>query len=215
MKVPKIWLFAAGAVLTALLLVWGIYSLTDYSNQPDESPLNAVPDNTALIIKISKPGNLWEELNRSSLIWKSLSYYPVIRSLRNELHLFDSISRKNEKISAVLQRYNMVITLTLSGRAKFGVVFLTSAPGNDPGSAADEFARELFGDSVSINLTPYASTKIHRLQTSEKAAPFYYATVKGVFIGRFLPDLVKKSIDRITFNTPAFQVSGFHRVEAQ
>ena len=214
MKIPRFWFLAAGAVIVALLLAWGIYRLARFSNQPDESPLNAVPDNTALIIKINKPGNLWEELNRSNLIWKSLSYYPVIRSIRNDLHLFDSISRKNDKISAVMQRYNLVITLTLSGRATFGVVFLTSAPGSDPGSTADEFARELFGDSARINLTPYASTKIHRLQTSEKSAPFYYATVKGVFIGSFLADLVKKSIDRLTFNKPAFQASGFHRVEA-
>lgn len=213
MKIPKQWLLFLGVALLALLLAWGIYNLARYGNQPDESPLNAIPDNTALIIKINKPGNLWEELKRSSLIWKSISYYPVIRSIRNDMNLFDSISRKNEKISAVLQRYNLVITLSLSGRATFGVVFLTSAPGNDPGLAADQFAKELFGDSARIDLTPYASSKIHRLQTGDKSPPFYYATVKGVFIGSFLADLVKKSIDRLTFNKPAFQASGFHRVE--
>ncbi|MCX6286551.1 MAG: hypothetical protein NTY96_05505 [Bacteroidetes bacterium] len=214
MKKPKTWFLSLGAAVLLAALFWGIYSLAEYSVQPDESPLNAVPDNTAFIIKINKPGNLWEELNRSNLIWKSLSHYPVIRSIKNELHLFDSISRRNDKISAVLQRYNLVLTLTLSGRTRFGVVFLTSAPGSDPGKAADKFARELFGDSARINVTPYASTEIHRLQTSEKSPPFYYSTVKGVFIGSFLADLVKKSIDRLTFNTPAFQASGFHKVEA-
>ena len=146
--------------------------------QADESPLNAVPDNTAMIIKINKPGNLWEELNRSNLVWKSLSRYPVIRSVRNELYLFDSISRKNEKISAILQKHNLVLVITLSGRTKFGVIFLTSVPGRDPGKAADEFARELFGDSVRIDQTPYASTNIHRLQISEKSPPFYYSIEK-------------------------------------
>ena len=214
MKNPKTWLLALGAVVLVTVLIWGIYLLAQYTRHTDESPLNAVPDNTALIIKINRPGNLWEELNRSNLIWNSLSRYPVIRSIRNELYLFDSISRKNEKISAILQRYNLVLTLTLSGRTKFGVVFLTSAPGNDPGKAADVFAKELFGDSARIDQTPYASTSIHRLQNSEKSPPFYYSIVKGVFIGSFLADLVKKSIDRLTFNTPAFQSSGFRKVEA-
>ncbi|MCX6282753.1 MAG: hypothetical protein NTW31_00730 [Bacteroidetes bacterium] len=213
MKRAKVWLFSVGAAIVIAVLGWGIYRLAEYSVQPDESPLNAVPDNTALIIKINKPGNLWEELNRSNLIWKSLSRYPVIRSIKNELHLFDSISRKNQNISAVLQRYNLVLTLTLSGHTRFGVVFLTSAPGLDPGKYADEFARELFGDSAKISETPYASTTIHRLQSGDKSTPFYYSTVKGVFIGSFLADLVKKSIDRLTFNTPAFQASGFHKVE--
>ena len=214
MKVRKTWLIAAAAAVLIALVFWGIYNLVRLTGQPEESPLNAIPDNTALIIKINKPGNLWEELNRSSLIWKSLSHYPVIRSIKNELHLFDSISRRNVKISAVLQRYNLVITLSLSGRTRFGVVFLTSAPGRDPGLAADEFAKELFGDSVKIIQTPYASTSIRRLQTGDKSSPFYYAIVKGVFIGSFYADLVKKSIDRLTFNTPAFQASGFQKVEA-
>ena len=174
MKTYAKWILVLGAASLLAALVWGIYSLAGYYSQPAESPLNAVPDNTAVIIKINKPGNLWEELNRSNLIWRSLSHYPVVRSIRNELHLFDSISRKNEKISAVLQRYNLVLTLTLSGRTTFGVMFLTSAPGNDPGRAADEFAKQLFGDSCRINKTPYASTMIHRLQTSEKSSPFYY-----------------------------------------
>jgi len=202
------------AAVAIVLLAWGIYLIADYSRMPEESPMNAIPDNTALIIKINKPGNLWEEMNRSNLIWNSLGRYPVIKSIRSELHLFDSISRKNGKISAVLQRYNLVITLTLSGRTKFGVLFLTSAPGSDPGSAADQFAKELFGDSARIDRTAYASTTIRRLQAGEKSPPFYYTTVKGVFIGSFLADLVKKSIDRLTFNTPAFQASGFHKVEA-
>jgi len=214
MKNHKVWLLVLSAAMLVAIIAWGIYSLAEYSSQPAESPLNAVPDNTALIIKINKPGNLWEELNRSSLIWTSLSHYPVIRSIRNELHHFDSISRKNEKINAVLQRYNLVLTLTLSGRSRFGVVFLTSAPGHDPGKAADEFAKELFSDSARIDQTPYASTTIHRLQAGDKSPPFYYSTVKGVFIGSFFADLVKKSIDRLTFNTPAFQASGFQKIEA-
>ena len=93
-------------------------------------------------------------------------------------------------------------------------MFLTSAPGHDPGKAADEFAKELFGDSARIDQTPYASTTIHRLQAGDKSPPFYYSTVKGVFIGSFFADLVKKSIDRLTFNTPAFQASGFQKIEA-
>ncbi len=214
MRSTKLWLLPLGVALLLASLAWGIYSLARYASQPAESPLNAVPDNTALIIKINKPGNLWEELNRSNLIWTSLSHYPVIRQIRNELHLFDSISRKNEKINAVLQRYNLIVTLTLSGRTKFGLVFLTTAPGRDPIGAADDFAKELFGDSAKINQTPYASTTIHRLQLNDKSPPFYYSTIKGVFIGSFLADLVKKSIDRITFNTPAFQSSGFQKVEA-
>ena len=214
MKNPKLWFMAICAAALTAAIIWGIYSLAGYSMQADESPLNAVPDNTAMIIKINKPGNLWEELNRSNLVWKSLSRYPVIRSVRNELYLFDSISRKNEKISAILQKHNLVLTITLSGRTKFGVIFLTSVPGRDPGKAADEFARELFGDSVRIDQTPYASTNIHRLQISEKSPPFYYSIEKGVFIGSFLADLVKKSIDRLTFNKPAFQSPGFRKVEA-
>jgi hypothetical protein len=214
MKGQRTWFLIMAILALVTVLVFAIYRLASVSIQTAESPLNAVPDNTALIIKINNPGSLWEELNRSNLIWKSLSHYPAITTIRTELHLFDSISRRNKKINSILQRYNLVITLTLSGRTSFGAIYITSAPGSDPGKTADEFAREIFGDSARITQTPYASTSIHRLQVTEKSPPFYYTTVKGIFIGSFLADLVKKSTDRLTFNTPAFQSSGFHKVEA-
>jgi hypothetical protein len=213
MKIQRKILLPAVLVIAGVLLASLLLFLSVRLSEGDETPLNAVPDNTALILKINRPGSFWEELNRSNQIWNSLSYYPGIRDVRSELFMFDSISRKNSQVGALLRKYNLVVTLSLSGRTRFGVVFLTQAPGNDFGGLAGDFTKELFGDSCILTKSPYASTTIYRLQKGEKSAPFFFAQVKGVFIGSFLADLVKKSIDRLMFSKPAFQSAGFSHVE--
>jgi len=213
MKSYRIWILIVAIPVLIALGIFLLYRLAGISMQMAVSPLDGVPDNTAMIIKINNPGSLWDELNRSNLIWKSISHYPEVKNIRAELHLFDSISRKNDKISKLLQHSNLIITLTLSGRTRFGTVYIFPLPVDDPGKAADGFAREMFGDSCRINQTPYASTSIHRLQVSEKSPPFFFTAVRGMFIGSFLADLVKKSADRLIFNTPAFQSSGFRKVD--
>lgn len=212
MNYRRIWIPAAIALLLTLVILI-FFRIAGGVLPATVSPLDAVPDNTAVIIRINNPGSLWDELNRSNLLWKSLSKYPAIKTIRAELHLFDSISRKNERIHRILQRNNLIITVTLSGRTRFGTVYILPAPGDETGKAADDFAKEMFGDSCRITRTPYASTSIHRLQVSEKSPPFYFTMVKGIYIGSFMADLVKKATDRLTFNTPAFQASGFRKVD--
>ncbi|MCX6268367.1 MAG: hypothetical protein NTW16_13565 [Bacteroidetes bacterium] len=100
-------LIALAIVLTATGFSWLGYTVYTKFQRPSESPFNAIPGNTALIIQLNKAGNLLEELNRSNLLWKAFSRIPGINTVKNELHYVDSSSRKNEKINTIFQQYNM------------------------------------------------------------------------------------------------------------
>ncbi len=85
------------AVLSLMLLsglMMLLYPVIEKMRTPDESPFNAIPGNTALIIKLNKAGNLLEEMNRSNLLWRELSRFPGINTVRGELMVVDSASRK-------------------------------------------------------------------------------------------------------------------------
>lgn len=193
---------------------WLGYTLYNKFQRPAESPFNAIPGNTALIIQLNKAGNLLEELNRSNLLWRALSRFPGINTVKNELHYVDSTSRKNEKINKIFQQYNILVSITLSGRNHFGALYLAAVAGRDPESYILEFINEINSGKAILTDTPYSTTNLHRIQSSGSREAFYFAVLKGVFMGSFHADLVKRAIDRLSLNTPMATSSGFRKVQA-
>ena len=211
-------------IRTGLIVAFSIILLTGFSwigyrifhryTLHSESPFNAIPGNTALIIQLNQAGNLFEELNRSNLLWKSISHFPGINTIRNELQYIDSTSRKNPKISRIFSKYKILVNITLSGQSDFGALYLASVGGEDPESNILDFIRELFDKEVVIITSPYSTTNLHRIQLKSSREPFYFAVMKGVFIGSYHANLVKRSLDRLSLNTPMATSSGFRKVEA-
>jgi hypothetical protein len=193
---------------------WLGFILYNKFQRPAESPFNAVPGNTAIIIQLNKAGNLLEELNRSNLLWKALSRFPGINVVRNELHYVDSSSHKNEKISKIFQQYNILVSITLSGRNNFGALYLASVGGRDPESYILDFINEINAGKAILSETPYSTTKLHRIQSGGSREAFYFAVLKGVFMGSFHADLVKRAVDRLSLNTPMATSAGFRKVQA-
>ncbi|MCK9219007.1 MAG: hypothetical protein M0P47_03020 [Bacteroidales bacterium] len=214
MKNLRIFFFTLTALVLVLGLSWLGYLLYQRTRQPNESPFNAVPGNTALIIKLNKAGNLLEELNRSNLLWKALVRFPGIETVRNELHFVDSASRKNPKINKILQQYPILISISLSGRDKFAALYLTSVNASNAESTIVDFVTEMAGNKAILTETPYFTTQLHRVQIKGSRDAFYFSVLKGVFVASFRADLVKKAIDRLSLNTPLATSTGFRMVEA-
>ena len=209
------YILVAIAIIVALTgFAWLSYTLYNKFQTPAESAFNAIPGNTALIIQLNKAGNLLEELNRSNLLWRSLSRFPGINTVKNELHFVDSASRKNEKINKIFQQYNILVSITLSGRSNFGALYLATVSGRDPESYILEFINEINSGKAILSETPYSTTRLHRIQSAGSREAFYFAVLKGVFMGSFHADLVKRAIDRLSLNTPMAASSGFRKVQA-
>ncbi len=204
--------------LAVIILISGVswlaYTLFKKLSQPNESPFNAIPGNSAMIIQLNRAGNLLDELNRSNLLWKELSRIPGINSVQTELRYVDSVSRKNEEVRKIFQHQQILISITLSGRSAFGALYLTSVAGMNPESYITDFVKELTEGQASLTEAPYATTRLHRIQPRKSNNAFYYAVYKGVFMGSFHADLVKRSIDRLMLNTPMAASAGFRKVEA-
>lgn len=204
------------AVLSLVLLsglMMLLYPVIEKMRTPDESPFNAIPGNTALIIKLNKAGNLLEEMNRSNLLWRELSRFPGINRVRGELMVVDSASRKNARINEMLQRFNIFIAISLSGRNTFASLYLANLPRSVDESEVIDFIHGLVSDKAIFTESPYAATSIHRVSVKGSDSPFFFGVLKGVFLGSFHADLVKKGIDRLSLNTPMAASYGFQRIE--
>jgi hypothetical protein len=207
-------LFLIGlAVITILSGGIGLaYHLYKRFNTRAESPFNAIPGNTAIIIQLNQAGNLLSELNRSNLLWKSVSRYPGIVTVRNELRYLDSASRKTDQINQIFRQYKVWIAITLSGRSTFGALYLASVGSMDSEAGILDFIRTLGQDSVLITSSPYSTTTLYRAKSKSGKQPFYFAVMNGVFTGSYHANLVKRSLDRLSLNTPVASSAGFKKV---
>lgn len=207
-----IWVSLTLVMLSGLLFLgWIIFSRMQ---QPQESPLNAIPGNTAIILKVNRPINLWNTLHQNNRMWQHFAGFPGMNSLNTELTRLDSMARKHLDISGIIERNSLYLTVTLSGRSTFGLLFLTQVPGKTPASSITEFIQSYSNDQALIIKNPYGETSIYRIQMKGDETPFYFAVFKGVFMASKHADLVKKSIDRLSLNAPGFLSSGFRRVES-
>lgn len=205
-------IIAASAALTGIL--WLAISLYSRIGTPSESPFNAIPGNTAMIIKLNKASTLIEELDRSNLLWKAISRFPGVNAVKKELHFIDSLFRLNEGLRKRFLQSDVLVSVTLSGRNNFGTLYLTAVEGKAPDDHLLSFLKEAGKEAVFLTETPYFTTRLHRVQFKGSRNPVYFAVIKGVLLASRQPDLVKKGIDRLSLNTPLAASPGFRLVES-
>lgn len=204
-------------VVASLTLLAGFgvlgYHLFRKFSHSDESPINAIPGNTAMIIQLNQAGNLLGELNQSNLLWRSLSRFPGIQGVGYELNYLDSASRRNEHLNSLFHKGKVWIAITMSGKSKFGALYLASIGGHQAESAILEFVSSQNLHDAIIVSSPYSTTTLYRIQPKNGHQPFYFAMMKGVFTGSYHVNLVKRSLDRLSLNAPMAASAGFKQVE--
>ena len=124
----------ASIILLSIILLTGVpylgYVLYQRYSRPAASPLDAVPEKAAFVVRINNPSSLYEELNRSNLIWKEISAWPGMDGLMAEIGMIDSLTASNRSIRRLVRDNPVYITLSLTGRGQFGLMYLAGA-GND------------------------------------------------------------------------------------
>ncbi|MFH1160019.1 MAG: hypothetical protein V1733_03615 [bacterium] len=181
-------------------------------DRPVLEPVKAIPDRTAMIIKVNHPVELLGELRQNNLIWKELLKYPGTREVQEQVLLIDSMTRQSRDIREALNDYPFYITLSFHGRTSFDLLFLASVPTRVDAKQLSGFLEENYPGKVTILSSPYASTEILRAYFEQRQEPLSLATFKGVLIFSFQDDLVKKAIDQLSLNTPVTVMRGFTTV---
>jgi hypothetical protein len=214
MKFFKVSLILTLSILFLAAVSYVGFLLISQWESPSESPEKAIAENTVLVIKIQKPAGLVSELQESNLIWKDFTRFPVFHSFRDDIEFMDSAIRKNPKMRRILQNSPLILTLSMTGRTTFGLLYLTSVPGTDPGSSIKDFIKDLYRDRVTIVTGKYASVPLEEVIVKGTNEPLYFAVKKGVFMASRYPDLVKKAIDRLSINISSLTGTGFSKVES-
>jgi|GEM_PF-370369 len=212
MSIVRRILLIAIAVMLASGILYLAYLLYQSLQTPARDPVQAIPDRTALIIRINRPLELLEELTRTNLIWKELLKYPGVKPIQEQLLLIDSMSRGNPKIREILKKSPLTVTLSVHGRASFDPLFLVPLPKSIDGTILKAFIEEHYPGKVTVLQSPYNRTQIYRIHFENKPGVLSITVWEGVGIFSFADDLVKRAIDQLSLNTPVSVMQGFSTV---
>lgn len=204
-RIAVIGLLAAGIIYLGYVVFYSF-------NRQSKDPVQAIPDRTALIIRVNNPLGLLGELTRNNLIWKDLYNYPGIRPIQEQLILIDSMSRKSTGIRDILKESPLTIALSLHSRSAFDPLFLISAPASMTSNSVEAFFRENYPKKITILQSPYGRTKIFRIHFENRNSILYTAVLEGVCIFSFTDALVKRAIDQLSLNTSVSVMKGFSTV---
>ena len=210
--------FRVALIILAIIIVTGGIFLTGRSvflkvRKPAENPLKAIPENTALVLRINHPHSLLMELKDKNQIWHDISAVPYLGSLNDQFSEFDSLIRTHPDLFKVFQDNQLFMAVSQTGRSSFGLLFLSPIPGIDTRNDIIPFLEEKFGNMISIHKSKYSNSEMVRLSFSKSQDPFYFAVSEGIFLGSRYPELIRKSIDQLSLNIPSLMNTGFALVE--
>ncbi|HTX88199.1 MAG TPA: hypothetical protein VMC08_04355, partial [Bacteroidales bacterium] len=203
-----------GTVVVLASLTYLGWLLYIKMNSRSESPLKAIPVNTALILKINNPHAFWKEVSQQNLIWKKLTLIPSLAKLDSGMNRFDSILKSDEKLMVMMRDHPLYLVMTVKGRDEPVWMFLIQLSGYEPSGVIKKFIETHFAGQASIATFPYGNSDLIRISFRGEKEPLYVAVGKGVFIASAYPDLVSKSLDQIMLNLPSVSSTGFRNVEA-
>jgi hypothetical protein len=198
-----------------LIIGLGYFSWMLYQKLPgqNESPLNAISENTALIVQVNRPYELSQDILSQNLLWKELTVIPYFSSIKNDVSRIDSLIKTNKELLQVIKKYPLYLAMTMVTRSSYGFLFLSSIPEKNGEDLITGLLEDNIKGKISILKNQYGSANLLRVTVKGTHEPFYFAVRKGVFMGSCYPELVTKAIDQLYLNIPSLSGSSFQKVE--
>ncbi len=164
-----------------------------YSN-PSMSCVSAIPEDAALFIEMNDPLSTIGKLASGSDMWNGLTQIPEIEKLNGQLVFFDSVTRQNDDMCSLFCGQKMIVSLHPSDSSGADILFVVKIPPDKR-----DYAEESFAGTVNGNLKTesFEGVVINSLSTAKNNTTFRFASCKGLFIGSFDNNLIKRAIERL------------------
>ncbi len=202
-------------ILTSILIILLILTYVFYLRikQHTYPPIKAIPENASFILKVNNANKLLSNLSGSNNMWKEISKIKSFKKLNKQIHFLDSITSKNNNISEIVKNHNIYISAHTTQDEKIVFLYLIQLPNLYQKLFIHKFIKNIFKNKCTINSLNYNNkTNINYVIIPEKDKIFSYSIYKGVFIGSYNANLVKKSIDQLNSKTSINNDIAFKKV---
>jgi len=164
-------------ILIAAAVVWLGWVFFGKINEENKDPLDAVPQNAAVIIKLNDPLRTWNNLSNSNLMWdgiRTVSPFDIIHASGKKA---DSLIKVNKKLATLLTGSPLVISVHFQGSGNTGLIFTVA------GDQGEDEVVELIGSINARSAIPVSRQfKDDKIWECVFGKNKFYLSVKNGFI---------------------------------
>lgn len=110
-------------LLLATGTIWLGLRLFNRLSHPERSPLNAVPNTAAIVLRVPEPFTLWKNISRSNLIWEDLKSAQPFLNIHRAATQIDSIAGENAGFAKICFGRELVASIHPSGKEGSDILF--------------------------------------------------------------------------------------------
>jgi hypothetical protein len=199
-------------VSSVLILFFG-YLLLLRHDMERADPLNAIPQDASVVIKIQGSLNSLRPVLDENKIWRELLDFPSVRKLNFNFLKLDSLLSDNHQVADIMKESNLLLSFHPSGKNKISyIVFIELLTGNNEKRVENLIETSTKG-RAEITDRKYSGTRIRDVIFLEKKSiDFSYAFSHGLFMISPSGILIEESIKQLEQQNNSILTSGFMQV---
>lgn len=200
----------AGIVVLAFL-IWIVIHFS-FSKQETYSPLNAIPQNAAIVLEVKQPGNFWSDLSVNSGVWRELINIEPFGKVNSNISFLDSLFKKNACTEKLFTDHPIYISFHFLTNNTVGFLYITSMPSNYNKSDVDLLIKKVSKSKAAFNEKSFNGSNIIEVNFPDKKTKLYYTITQDIFICSFQPELIESAIRQQHSGTSILKDKGFYNV---
>ncbi len=160
---------------------------------PLSSVIQAIPSNSAAILKCNHPQQSLKNFTMQNPVWKSLVSYPFFGEMHSQLGFLDGLFLANKDASNAILDKPLFISIHPDAENRFGYLFFINLPNTISKKQVNDFVTNAAGKSAGYSMRIYDGVALNELVINEGKTLYYFFT-KGIFACTFSRFLIEDAI---------------------
>jgi hypothetical protein len=202
-------------IFIALLLIILIVVIFKKPSGPAD-PINAIPVNASVIIKVNDFNALHEKTSAEYKIWQQLRNLPLLNRIDKQIVFIDSLMKNVPDIEKILDNPPYFISAHFTGNEKISLFHVFRLPAGISGRKVTDFISSLIVNSGTVTVRKYEGTDIHEvaLLNQSKVNNFSFAVRGDILMISFSTTVLEDAVRQLNQGNSLMSVSGFTTIYA-
>lgn len=205
---PFIALIIAIAIFLLIALPFAYYF---YSTQKEIQPIQAIPNDAALIFKINKIGQNWSKVEKSQ-VWRNYLQESQNNDINQKINLFLKLIIHNSGIAEVVKNNPLYISFHPMHDGNIGILFTFQTQHSITDSDINAIIRRYFGSNVQIVVESFSGVSYRKIFLKKEGQVINLVFRNGLLIATTNASLINAAIEKLKSGTEITSASSFSKV---
>ena len=202
--------YSSTTVVVLAFLLWLAIHFS-VSGSRKNSPLEAIPQNAAMIMELKQPEDMWSELSVNSGVWRELTKFETFSKINSDIIFLDSLFKKNDCTKDLISDNTIFLSFHFLKDNTCGVLYFTSLSGNCKKIKVEDFIKQAFKSKTIFIDKSFNGATITEVAFADYKK-FYYTVSKDIFICSFNSSLIESAINQQKSGISVLNDNGFINV---